>query len=165
MRNYINEKIHYNYQLIDYYQSKLQAIQQGFSNKLAQIELVKNQLKQKMSLLMINKSTLLTNSFNQIDSYLAKTKVILENKQKQLNDLSISNNNLLKSKLEKEQNNLYNSIVLLDSLNPTNVLKRGFSITKKNDQIISSQNHLAIEDNITLQYHDGIVYAKVTGKD
>ena len=114
---------------------------------------------------MINKSTLLTNSFNQIDGYLAKTKVILENNQKQLNDLSISNNNLLKSKLEKEQNNLYNSIVLLDSLNPTNVLKRGFSITKKNDQIISSKNQLEIEDNITLQYHDGIVYAKVTGKD
>ena len=96
------EKINYNSQLIDYYQSKLQAIQQGFSNKLAQIELVKNQLKQKMSLLMINKSTLLTNSFNQLDGYLAKTKVILENKQKQLNDLSISNSNLLKSKLEKE---------------------------------------------------------------
>ena len=165
MSNYLTEKINYNSQLIDYYQSKLQAIQQGFSNKLSQIELVKNQLKQKMSLLMINKSTLLTNSFNQIDGYLAKTKVILENKQKQLNDLSISNNNLLKSKLEKEQNNLYNSIVLLDSLNPTNVLKRGFSITKKNDQIISSKNQLAIEDNITLQYHDGIVYAKVTGKD
>ena len=55
--------------------------------------------------------------------------------------------------------------MLLDSLNPTNVLKRGFSITKKNDQIISSKNQLVIEDNITLQYHDGIVYAKVTGKD
>ena len=33
------------------------------------------------------------------------------------------------------------------------------------DQIISSKNQLEIEDNITLQYHDGIVYAKVTGKD
>ena len=75
MSNYLNEKINYNSQLIDYYQSKLQAIQQGFSNKLSQIELVKNQLKQKMSLLMINKSTLLTNSFNQLDGYLAKPKL------------------------------------------------------------------------------------------
>ncbi|MFZ1321347.1 MAG: exodeoxyribonuclease VII large subunit [Ignavibacteria bacterium] len=44
---------------------------------------------------------------------------------------------------------------LLNSLNPENVLKRGFAIIKKEDKIISFKKQLKLNDNIQINFNDG----------
>ena len=44
---------------------------------------------------------------------------------------------------------------LLNSLNPENVLKRGFAIIKMGDKIISYKKQLNVNDNIQINFNDG----------
>ncbi|MGN1398386.1 MAG: exodeoxyribonuclease VII large subunit [Erysipelotrichaceae bacterium] len=165
MRNSLEEKINYHSQLIDYYQSVFTSTQQRFLNQLAQIELIKNRLKQAVSLSLINDTSLLTNYVNSLNNALLKLDLTIENGYKQLDTSIASLDSSLKTKIEKENNNLYQIILLLESLNPLKILKRGFTITKRDDRIISEKAQLNINDEITVQFSDGNISAKVTGKE
>lgn len=52
----------------------------------------------------------------------------------------------------------------LDTLNPMNVLKRGYTITEKNSVIITSSSDISEGDEITVKFSDGKINAKVTGE-
>tara|TARA_A100001015_G_C15042972_1_gene741170 strand:+ start:1 stop:801 length:801 start_codon:yes stop_codon:yes gene_type:complete len=60
----------------------------------------------------------------------------------------------------KEKNNKLNSLYdLLSSLNPKNILKRGYSIVRLNDNCISSQKQMdQVPENerLEIEFHDGI---------
>lgn len=49
----------------------------------------------------------------------------------------------------------------LEILNPLNALKRGYSVTKKNNKCISSINDIKIDENISIMLKDGEINAKV----
>jgi len=49
----------------------------------------------------------------------------------------------------------------LNSLSPTNVLLRGYSVVYKDDKIISSKNDLNIGDNVKINVSDGVVNAEI----
>ncbi len=50
----------------------------------------------------------------------------------------------------------------LDSLSPTKVLTRGYSIVKKGDKIINNINNIEIGDNVSIHFSNGIVKAEIT---
>lgn len=49
----------------------------------------------------------------------------------------------------------------LNSLSPTNVLLRGYSVVYKDEKIISSKNDLTIGDKIKLNFSDGVLNAEI----
>ena len=61
--------------------------------------------------------------------------------------------------------NLEHIINKLDVLNPMNTLKRGYSIVKKDNKVISNINNVSIDDMINISVKDGIINAKVVEVD
>ena len=57
--------------------------------------------------------------------------------------------------------NLEHIINKLDVLNPMNTLKRGYSIVKKDDKVISDIKKIKVDDMININIKNGIVNAKV----
>ena len=57
--------------------------------------------------------------------------------------------------------NLEHIINKLEVLNPMNTLKRGYSIVKKDNKVISDINSVSIDDMINVSVKDGIINAKV----
>lgn len=74
------------------------------------------------------------------------------------NSIIFKNPNILYENKLKKTNHL---IEKLEILNPLNALKRGYSVTKKDDICVSSVNDLKIEDNINIMLKDGKINAKV----
>ncbi len=67
-------------------------------------------------------------------------------------------NNKLIEKNTLLLNNLSDKMIIL---NPFNIMKKGYSIVYKNNQIISSKNDINSGDDITIMMSDGIVNAKI----
>lgn len=63
--------------------------------------------------------------------------------------------------LSNYKNNLENLKVRLFSLNPTDILKRGYSVVTQNKKTIFSKNELKSKDNIKIIFTDGEVSATV----
>ena len=57
--------------------------------------------------------------------------------------------------------NLEHIINKLDVLNPMNTLKRGYSIVKKDDKVISDIKNVSVDDIINVNIKNGIINAKV----
>ena len=57
--------------------------------------------------------------------------------------------------------NLEHIINKLDVLNPMNTLKRGYSIVKKDDKVISNIENVFVDDMINVNIKNGIINAKV----
>ena len=57
--------------------------------------------------------------------------------------------------------NLEHIINKLDVLNPMNTLKRGYSIIKKDDKVISDVRNVCVDDVINVNVKNGIINAKV----
>ena len=57
--------------------------------------------------------------------------------------------------------NLEHIINKLDVLNPMNTLKRGYSIVKKDNKVISDIKNVCVDDMINIDIKDGIINAKV----
>ena len=66
------------------------------------------------------------------------------------------------NKIFENKNNIYNNLInKLDVLNPLNTLKRGYSITKLNDKVITNIKNIKINDNINVTLENGYIDAKV----
>ena len=120
------------------------------------------------------------------DSYVLKNPLSLyEIKEQKLDNIIDKLNTLMntiiytnKSKLEIIENSiifkdpkvLYQDklkktnhlIEKLEILNPLNALKRGYSVTKKDDKCITSIKDIKINDNISIMIKDGNINAKIT---
>ena len=57
-----------------------------------------------------------------------------------------------------------NIISKLDALSPLKTLKRGYTITKKDDKVITSIKNIKKGDNINIEFNDGDINAKVVWK-
>ena len=97
-----------------------------------------------------------------------------------INKTMINNINNAKHKLDLLKNNhfiintktlykdkiiqLDNLIDKLELLNPLNSLKRGYSITYKNNKVVNDINDISINDVIDVRINSGCIKAKVTSK-
>ena len=80
------------------------------------------------------------------------------------NRLVILNNNLNNSilnKLNNEKNRYLNTINKLEVLNPLLTIKRGYSITKINNKVITSTKDVKSKDKINIEVTDGTINAIV----
>ncbi|MCI5938932.1 MAG: exodeoxyribonuclease VII large subunit [Acholeplasmataceae bacterium] len=113
------------------------------------------------------------NKFDELESklsFLMKHLLLLSPNQK-LNDYNDKlhkdvidlnkNYNLFLSTKEEHINSIINKLILL---NPLNVMKKGYSITFKNDTVITSVEEIHIGDTINIRLSDGILDTKIINK-
>lgn len=90
----------------------------------------------------------------------------LENKKLYLENLK--NNHILinPNELYKEKTTLLNHLIeSLELINPLKVLKRGYSVTYKDDKIINSIKDIKKDDMLKLKLSDGYINTKVIDKE
>jgi len=87
---------------------------------------------------------------------------LADNAKKKLNEIKIRLERISKElifipgrSILNLKNLLNSNEKLLNSLNPENVLKRGFAIIKMGDKIISYKKQLNVNDNIQINFNDG----------
>ncbi|MBR4830208.1 MAG: exodeoxyribonuclease VII large subunit [Bacilli bacterium] len=97
-----------------------------------------------------------------MDSYILKNPMsIYEVKEEKLSNDIDKLNNYIKVVLDKK-NDKYNHLVeKLDVLNPLNTLKRGYSITKKDNIVISSVKGIKSNDILEINLNDGSIITSV----
>lgn len=87
---------------------------------------------------------------------------IVENCELYLDSLTFRVNNSFKELYNNSNSNFIALCSKLESLSPLKVLSRGYSITKKNDDIINNSNKLSVGDNISIQFAEGNAKATIT---
>lgn len=97
-----------------------------------------------------------------INSYVLKNpKNMYEIKSQKLDNLVDKLNIYIKRNLNDKNNKFINILNKLDALNPINTIKRGYSITKSKDKVITSINSVDENDIITTDLVDGVITSKV----
>ena len=104
---------------------------------------ISNELKDKRSSLIIYTNHLTDSKKHKLDNY--------ENRL--LNSIQIN--------LNRYQNQTNKMIQLLDAYSPLKVLSRGYSVTYKNDKVITSVDDIQIEDKLTIRLSNGTLVTKV----
>lgn len=97
-----------------------------------------------------------------INSYVLKNpKNMYEIKSQKLDNLVDKLNIYIKRNINDNNNRFINILNKLDALNPINTIKRGYSITKSKDKVITSIKNISENDIITTDLVDGIIRSKV----
>ena len=115
-------------------------------------------LKNPMSIYEI-KEQKLSNTIDKLNSYIVN---YLDNKTIRLNN--IKTNFILSnpSKIYENKQNKYNHLIeKLEVLNPLNTLKRGYSITKINNKVVTDIKKVKKDDLINISIKNGNIDAKV----
>lgn len=131
---------------------------------------------QKLYLDSIKNSFVIKNPMIMFESKSQKLDLLLE----KINKVMINNLNVAKHRFELIKNNhvlnnpnilyrdkqiyLENIINKLELLNPLNSLKRGFSITYKDNKLVKDIDSVDIKDNIDIKVANGIISATITEK-
>lgn len=63
--------------------------------------------------------------------------------------------------LETEKNNYLNLITRLDNISPLNTLKRGYTLTKKDNKVINSAKLVKKKDKLDIEFSDGKINVEV----
>lgn len=95
-------------------------------------------------------------------SVLKNPEKIIENCELYLDTLTSKINNNFKDIFTKYSSDFTILCSKLDSLSPLKVLARGFSIAKKDENIIVNSKDLSVGDSISIQFADGNAKAKIT---
>ena len=97
-----------------------------------------------------------------VNSYVLKNpKNMYEIKSQKLDNLVDKLNIYIKRNINDNNNRFINILNKLDALNPINTIKRGYSITKSKDKVITSIKNISENDIITTDLVDGIITSKV----
>lgn len=84
--------------------------------------------------------------------------------EQQLSVLSNKAEAFITDTINKTDNSIRTSAAKLESLNPVAVLSRGYAIAEKDGQVVSSKNQLSVDDEFSIEFSDGKIYAKVNGE-
>lgn len=79
---------------------------------------------------------------------------IIDNSDKRLSESKCRLNSSFSEFIDKKVRFLSSKIDLLSSLSPLNVLSRGYSITFKDDKVITSANELIKDDTVKIRFSD-----------
>lgn len=88
-------------------------------------------------------------------------KELTENKNRLILDIREFNNSMLNS-IKVHTNKYDNLINKLEALNPLLTLKRGYSIVKDKEKVVTSIKDLKKDDIINIELEDGIIDSKIT---
>lgn len=66
-------------------------------------------------------------------------------------------------RIDSENERLTHLAARLDTLNPENVLRRGYALIRKNEKTISSVLQMKPGDEMRVQLRDGVIFSQVTG--
>lgn len=125
-------------------------------NYIKQLEIRSN--KSVLNLLDINKNKITS----LLNSYVLKNpRNMYEVKAQKLDNLVDKLNLLIKRNLNDNNNKFINILNKLDALNPVNTIKRGYSITKIDDVVITSVSDITNDSIITTDLADGKIISKV----
>ncbi len=115
-------------------------------------------LKNPMSIYEI-KEQKLSNTIEKLNNYITN---YLDNKMVRLNNIKDSYILTNPSKIYENKQNKYNHLIeKLEVLNPLNTLKRGYSITKINNKVITDIKNVKKDDNVNISIKNGEINAKV----
>ena len=81
-----------------------------------------------------------------------------KNYQKVTSSIVLQNPEIL---FDKKKNKYINILSKLETLSPLKTLQRGYSITKKDNKVITSIKNIKKGDNIKIEFNDGNIDAKV----
>ncbi len=93
---------------------------------------------------------------------LTKPENIISNCEMYLDNLNDKLNNCYNISILGKQAEFNTLYVKLDSLSPTKILTRGYSIVKTEDKIISNINDITVGDNVSIHLSNGIIKAEIT---
>ena len=125
-------------------------------NYIKQLEIRSN--KSVLNLLDINKNKITS----LLNSYVLKNpRNMYEVKAQKLDNLVDKLNLLIKRNLNDNNNKFINILNKLDALNPINTIKRGYSITKIDNVVITSVSDITNDSVITTDLVDGKIISKV----
>lgn len=108
----------------------------------------------------LTEETVLLNTLTTHFSYITKDRT-----KDQLNKLSYLGErlkNVSKRLIQEEKHNLANKEQFLKLISPDNILKKGYSLTLKENKIVKSYSELKLGDRITSRFHDGEAVSEVT---
>ena len=63
--------------------------------------------------------------------------------------------------IQKQNYKIQQLIIQLDALSPLKVMQRGYTLIKKDNQLIKSQNDVKTDDLIDIQFYDGMRKAQI----
>ena len=63
--------------------------------------------------------------------------------------------------IQKQNYKIQQLIIQLDALSPLKVMQRGYTLIKKDNQLIKSQNDVKKDDLIDIQFYDGMRKAQI----
>ncbi|MGI6608176.1 MAG: exodeoxyribonuclease VII large subunit [Erysipelotrichaceae bacterium] len=153
----VKNKITTNYQLLDYYNSRLL----NYRNIIIQYKTkIINFLK--ISFLNLKKKNELYkhNIVNRKRILQLSMKAMIKQNIDHLNNSSYLLNKNIYDFLQKQKIRLSNSIDLLDSYSPLKTLQRGYVITSQNNIIIKSIRDIDYSQNLETRFADGTVRSK-----
>ncbi len=130
-----------------------------YENKKQKLDIIYNNLnkeiKQKFNLQILRLESIK-------NSYILKNPMFLyEKNKKYLSDLYTKLNIDFNNQIEKKTYIFNTLIEKLEILNPLSILKRGYSITYKNEKIIKSIKDIKKNDVLTLNFSDGNIKVEV----
>ena len=123
-------------------------------NKLKESYILKNP----MSIYQV-KEEKLSNDIDRLNNFI---KVVLDKKMVRYNNAISSYTLTNPSKIYENKQNTYNHLIeKLEVLNPLNTLKRGYSITKKDNKVITTVKDIKVNDEIRVDIKDGYVISNI----
>lgn len=119
--------------------------------------------KEKINSLVIDKIDSLKQKIEYLKiSYgLKKTEDIVKQNSQVLDDLYFRMEKAIKNLLKNKSENINHTHKLLDTLNPDNILSRGYSITFHNGRSISKASDVKLKDIVETHLSDGKIVSKV----
>ena len=90
------------------------------------------------------------------ESFILKNPMSLyEIKEQKLDKLIDTINNIIEKRLINTKHNLDYIINTLKLVNPLNILSNGYSLVRKNNNVIKSSKDLKINDEVNIKFHEG----------
>ncbi len=130
-----------------------------FENKKQNLDLISNKLTEILLKKLEIKKLYLDSLKN---SYVLKNpNVLYENKKQNLILLTKELNKNINLKIDNNVTKLNNIIEKLELINPLNVMKRGFSLTYKDDKLIKSVKKVKKDDILNIKFNDGNILVNV----
>lgn len=121
-------------------------------------------LSNKLNIILENKTTNLKeklkteNIINRLSKHLY---TLIDSKRFIVNDFVNNIENKIQRKIDNVQFKISKSSSLLHALSPDNILKRGFTIIYKENNIITRKENIKSKDMITIKFYDGKTDAEV----
>ena len=130
-----------------------------FENKKQNLDLINNKINE-LLLKKIELKKLYLDSLK--NSYVLKNpNMLFENKKQNLILLTKELNKNINLKIDNNVTKLNTIIEKLELINPLNVMKRGFSLTYKDNKLIKSVKKIKKDDTLNIKFNDGNILVNV----